>query len=378
MNASQMDKEFEIAYESIASSGGPGYTEYEKSILLTQAQQDIIQNLVQSGIESNDIRSLVIGPHIKTATVTAYSSASAPNPTFSDDVQVGDSITYSWDAGDSEGDFTISNAGGSTLNSTGSVTLNEGQILTVEVESYSGGTGTTVQIAVPGAEIMGDPNPPSSSELFNGSSISYTAPADSTIEVWVNNSYTGASGTLSLSFTIETPTFSESAMYSDNVSFELDSSAMWLIVNERVKDLNGIITEVNPIDNPFKKPASGRFFWRVLQFGDTSSLYTTPNFVIVGLTTFDTYYINYLKKPTPIIVPGITAGTVIDGITVSGTAADNDIEGIGDDIDIVANGLDCGFNSLIHRDIVTKAARLGAAYASDPESLQLLLNSLGK
>ena len=42
MTATDMSYEFNIVYESIASMAAPGYTEREKSVLLTQAQEEII------------------------------------------------------------------------------------------------------------------------------------------------------------------------------------------------------------------------------------------------------------------------------------------------------------------------------------------------
>ena len=248
MNAAQMEKEFEIAYESIASSGAPGYEAYEKSILLTQAQNDIIKELVASGAERDDIRALVIGPHIKTDT-------------------------------------------------------------------------------------------------FSGSVV-------------------------------------PSTMYPTAAVFEKDVSDMWLIVNERVKETSSSTPlEVKPVEhtfldanlsNPYKKPQTGRHFWRLLQYGETTELFTTPNFVIIGLSDFDTYYINYLERPTPIMVPA-TVGT-IDGVTAGSSVV---VSGMGT-VTITASGLSCAFNSLIHRDIVKRAAQLGAAYVSDPESFQLLMNSYNR
>ena len=72
----------------------------------------------------------------------------------------------------------------------------------------------------------------------------------------------------------------------------------------------------------------------------------------------DTYYIRYLESPTPIIVPGVTIGITIDGVTV--------------DAGINTSGYDSAYNAIIHRDIINKAAELGKAYIGDPQGVQLL------
>jgi len=60
MTSQEMSKEFNIVFESVASMNAPGYTEYEKSILLTQAQQDIAIEVAQKGMDSNDYARTVL------------------------------------------------------------------------------------------------------------------------------------------------------------------------------------------------------------------------------------------------------------------------------------------------------------------------------
>ena len=60
MTATDMSYEFNIVYESIASMAAPGYTEREKSVLLTQAQEEIIIEVAQKGLDSNDYARVVL------------------------------------------------------------------------------------------------------------------------------------------------------------------------------------------------------------------------------------------------------------------------------------------------------------------------------
>jgi hypothetical protein len=223
-----MYNEFEIAYEEIASKDAAGYEPYEVSILLTQAQDLVLKELISSGIENNDTKSLVLGPYI-------------------------DTVTYE----DSD----------------------------------------------------------------------------------------------------------TSEMYPDTKKIAADLSGFWGIVNERLKTSSGSASvEVKPIDhsffeanrdNPFKQPDSSRYYWRFIEKeGNSSAL------MVYNPTTIYRYYINYLDKPDPIIVPGTALDTVIDGTTVTA--------------DIFNDGLDCAYNSIIHRNIINRAAKIGKAFAGDPQGVQLL------
>ena len=44
MTAEEFSQEFDILYNNIASNQAPGLTEYEKSVFLTKAQDEIIKN----------------------------------------------------------------------------------------------------------------------------------------------------------------------------------------------------------------------------------------------------------------------------------------------------------------------------------------------
>lgn len=60
MTAQEMSKEFNIVFESVASMNAPGYTEYEKSVLLTQAQEDIAIEVAQKAMDANDYARTVL------------------------------------------------------------------------------------------------------------------------------------------------------------------------------------------------------------------------------------------------------------------------------------------------------------------------------
>ena len=83
MTSQEMSREFNIIFESVASMAAPGYTEYEKSVLLTQAQEEVTIETAQKAMDSNDFARTVLEKLI-----TRYST-----PTVAEDFDVIKSTT---------------------------------------------------------------------------------------------------------------------------------------------------------------------------------------------------------------------------------------------------------------------------------------------
>lgn len=73
MDIQEFSKEFDILYDNIASKGAPGLNEYEKSVFLTRAQEDIVrkyfdrkENIKQEGEGESMERSMDFSELIKT------------------------------------------------------------------------------------------------------------------------------------------------------------------------------------------------------------------------------------------------------------------------------------------------------------------------
>ena len=56
MTANEFSQEFDILYNNIASNQAPGLTEYEKSVFLTKAQEQIVLELYQELEQSEEVR----------------------------------------------------------------------------------------------------------------------------------------------------------------------------------------------------------------------------------------------------------------------------------------------------------------------------------
>lgn len=83
MTASEFSQEFDILYNNIASNQAPGLTEYEKSVFLTKAQDEIIKNYFtgkpngnkyQEGIEDSSKRYSDFSCLITTKTILSQNS----------------------------------------------------------------------------------------------------------------------------------------------------------------------------------------------------------------------------------------------------------------------------------------------------------------
>lgn len=70
MNAREMMYEAEIIYESIASQDARGYEPREWSVLLTQAQENIVKNICRLGIDVNELNRRKIGKLLKFITIS--------------------------------------------------------------------------------------------------------------------------------------------------------------------------------------------------------------------------------------------------------------------------------------------------------------------
>jgi len=71
--------EVELAYESLASGGAPGYEPYQWSLILTKAQLEFIKEIVGQGLYVDQYNSLVLSPITDTSEATYIGSYSIPN-----------------------------------------------------------------------------------------------------------------------------------------------------------------------------------------------------------------------------------------------------------------------------------------------------------
>lgn len=85
MTVEEFSNEFDVLYNNIASNKAPGINEYEKSVLLTKAQSEIIKNYFnpkgnkyQEGFDQSQKRQMDFSSLIKTVKVANEGEFSAP------------------------------------------------------------------------------------------------------------------------------------------------------------------------------------------------------------------------------------------------------------------------------------------------------------
>ena len=73
MTLKEFSDQFDILYNSISSNQAPGLDEYEKSIFLTKAQEEIVKayfypitNKLQAGFDGNEKRQIDFSMLVKT------------------------------------------------------------------------------------------------------------------------------------------------------------------------------------------------------------------------------------------------------------------------------------------------------------------------
>ena len=82
LTAPEMWYEARLLYESIASADAPGYTSRDWSLILTQAQEKVLRDIIDEGVEKNDTNKLILSPITKTISnlsIAADTSVVIPN-----------------------------------------------------------------------------------------------------------------------------------------------------------------------------------------------------------------------------------------------------------------------------------------------------------
>lgn len=92
MTTAEMDKVFDILYDNISSNGAPGLNKYEKSVLLSKAQDELVSgnyspfNTIQKGFEASENRrrelNELVTPYSVTTTVTGTDGIDANSVFF--------------------------------------------------------------------------------------------------------------------------------------------------------------------------------------------------------------------------------------------------------------------------------------------------------
>jgi hypothetical protein len=138
---------------------------------------------------------------------------------------------------------------------------------------------------------------------------------------------------------------------------------VYLPLNERVNnDIQVVQVSYDFINrnknNPYKKPSPEEGYWRI----EASGSGTSKDYTQLIITDYDgqvnSYHLDFIKKPQPIIVPDSYASGTIGGFELAD----------------YTTGLDCELHTITHDKIVLRAAAKAKNFIDDPQGFQLRMS----
>lgn len=100
MTNPEISREFDILYDNISSNGAPGINKYEKSVLLTRAQDELVsqyysgKNITQESFEDSENRRRELNELVKTKIVSEYITHSSGLSLNSRFFEIPDDVYY--------------------------------------------------------------------------------------------------------------------------------------------------------------------------------------------------------------------------------------------------------------------------------------------
>lgn len=99
MTRQEFSDEFDVLYNNITSNQAPGLDEYEKSVFLTKAQDEIVKayfnprlNKPQEGFDGNEVRQIDFSMIMRTKDYTSFAAATFDNKSNSKRVTIDDDV----------------------------------------------------------------------------------------------------------------------------------------------------------------------------------------------------------------------------------------------------------------------------------------------
>ncbi len=325
MTTTEFSNEFDVLYNNIMSNAAPGLNEYEKSVFLTKAQDEIIFNYFnpngnkyKEGFDNSPKRQIDFSELIKSDQIS-LGGVNASNT-------VGGIYFQAREAGVLGNNITIT-----ILIGTPAISV----------------TGTAITLTLHNNEsvevIKAALNSNNIARYLLNVDVTHTI---SSINAAGPTALTGGAGLTVIPFDLRGQIF-------------ILPSDVLLILNESFVN-NAIHYRVVPIDfqeydrvmsKPFKEPLKSQV-WRLIKDGATAGI---PNVEIIphsGDLVSPTYSVRYIKRPAPIVL------TTLSGIYANLT------------INNVSAVTECELNPITHRAILDRAVELAkAAYTGDLKAI---------
>lgn len=312
MTIQEFSDQFDVLYNNIMSNQAPGLDEYEKSVFLTKAQDEIIKNYFNpkhnktvEGFDDSEKRQIDFSQLMRVAEVTSPNTISYSDFT----ILSADAPNWSFKAAD----------GSSTLLSTAVTSLTITQITAETL--YKSSTNTLR---------------PQSGNVFS-------AYKDDSANFHILNCILTTSGITDVGFdprgiTVATP---------PNILMFINE---YVRVTRNSVDKDLVVVPIKYIEyarlmnKPYKRPLKNQA-WRLLNDG-TNGL--RSNLILGVGDTFKSYVVRYLKRPQAIILATFDNGVTLDELSTPQT---------------------CELDPILHPEILQRAVELAKnAYGGDLKS----------
>lgn len=339
MTLTEFSNQFDVLYNNITSNQAPGLNEYEKSVFLTKAQNEIVKNYFTANSKGNNIgqgfddsakRQADFSCLMKTAHCDLNS-----NP--------GSSSRYIYA-------FTYNNfSPATTINSSGSVyAINNGEI----VEPYNH--------PIPASKYT-----ITSVDAWNDVIVG----TGSGVEVEFHGLYSrihyvegGADNSISVS-QVQIDVLSVDNRIDPRSSLYIFPDSVFIVINEALYTSDGSILQVVPLrydeylrlmSKPFKRPLKNQA-WRLINSGTSVNDVKNAEIITNLGVSISTYMIRYIRKPEPIILANL------DGLTIEGKGTPSE----------------CELDTVLHEDILQRAVELAkvAWTATGNDNAQMVLQA---
>ena len=351
MSIREFSDQFDVLYNNITSNQAPGLTEYEKSVFLTKAQDEILKNYfnpkgnkLQEGFDGNQKRQIDFSNITTVVSLPPYDRATGQMTLGSTEIDIysGGHLTafnaikfapVPYITETSAAFVADSNGVLSLIIRLGTTAINENELNTLiqeAIRTYNeGGPDEPIEFTI---------------SLKFSENIQQTTPPTLTASMKLD-----AVG-------IGTPTIDERSkvfLFPEDVLF---------VINEKIKSSRNGILQVVPINfgeydrltsKPYKYPPKYQA-WRLLSSRGVKYV------EILAPGTLSKYTLRYVRRPHPIILADL------EGLTINGFKYETQIE----PIDAEAISGECELDPILHEEILQRAIELAKiAWASDQEQI---------
>lgn len=355
----EFSNEFDVLYNNITSNQAPGLDEYEKSVFLTKAQDEIVKayfnprtNKTQEGFDGNARRQIDFSMIMRSRVYKKVTTLI--NPDYFVSTESGTDTPVS-SLTPIKGTLTRHPKAYSIYDPQASLVLRPGVSTDLKIEF------------IPEIDII-------------DKGLKYDAIADS-LDKLVNSidrnhyqiSYDRAIvGEEELQTVVSNPFVTSFFDLRDNTrAVTLDPDVL-MFVNEYVEVTRGETTvrlTVLPINyieysrlmsKPYKRPLKNQA-WRLLDHSDNTK---KAELVVGPVDTIKKYVTRYVKRPRAIILSPLSDGTSLDGY-VGADRSGNPTT----DLSRATQGITCELDPILHPEILQRAVELAkAAYTGDLQS----------